>query len=207
MSNDYSEKLRSTKWQKLRLEKMQSCDWKCQVCGDADEELNVHHKQYKNGHEPWQYKLEELECLCRTCHQLCHLDAWKINNYNDKFWCKTKYIYVKKIEGDSFFSDISFLLSLLISRLHTHTGYGYIGGDKILDSIEDEFIKLKSDYYSDLKELKRKYKDKLDDVYRVSDRQVKLFRETMPEVSLEDDYCKSARNEARLRLSGKYKVS
>lgn len=82
----YSELLRDPRWQKLRLEKMQACDWKCEVCGDGSEELNVHHLSYRKTscgemREPWRYEIQELQCLCKTCHTITHLPDEKLRKH------------------------------------------------------------------------------------------------------------------------------
>lgn len=65
----YSEKLRDPRWQKMRLEVMQRDEWKCKRCGDKTKTLNVHHRWYEFGNEPWDYPLECLVTLCEDCHQ------------------------------------------------------------------------------------------------------------------------------------------
>lgn len=66
MSN-YSEKLKSPKWQKKRLEILNRDDFTCCKCGDKDTELHVHHLKYKV--EPWDVPNEDLETLCKHCHK------------------------------------------------------------------------------------------------------------------------------------------
>jgi len=83
MNVPYSEKLRDPRWQKKRLEKMQAAQWKCEICSDDSEELQVHHTEYVkryNGDfvDPWQYELNDLKCLCKTCHTIWHLDMAKV---------------------------------------------------------------------------------------------------------------------------------
>lgn len=68
MREDYSEKLRHPKWQKLRLEVLERAGWKCQCCGDDNTTLEIHHLVYSNG-EPWETPPKHLECLCSVCHQ------------------------------------------------------------------------------------------------------------------------------------------
>lgn len=68
MSDDYKEKLKDPRWQRKRLEIFQRDDWRCKRCGDTKSELNVHHKRYKRGYEPWEYADHYLETLCRPCH-------------------------------------------------------------------------------------------------------------------------------------------
>jgi hypothetical protein len=68
----YWEKLKDPKWQKKRLEVMQANDFCCEICGDNETTLNVHHKEYFKDHEPWEYKNEQLACLCEDCHESMH---------------------------------------------------------------------------------------------------------------------------------------
>ena len=74
--NDYAKKLQDPRWQRKRLEVMQAAGWTCVICGDKDEELNVHHPAYSAYHEPWDYT--NLQCLCRTCHTIQHLPKEKM---------------------------------------------------------------------------------------------------------------------------------
>ena len=64
----YSEKLRSPKWQRKRLEVLERDDWKCVKCQDDKENLQIHHKRYFKNREPWEYELKYLETYCETCH-------------------------------------------------------------------------------------------------------------------------------------------
>jgi len=66
----YSEKLKDPRWQKKRLEVFENAGWVCENCGDGTKTLNVHHKFYKNGREPWDYEEETLQSLCEDCHIL-----------------------------------------------------------------------------------------------------------------------------------------
>lgn len=65
----YIEKLRDPRWQKMRLEILSRDEWKCQICGDNESTLNVHHRWYERGSEPWEAKPEALVTLCESCHQ------------------------------------------------------------------------------------------------------------------------------------------
>ena len=62
----YSEKLKSPKWQKKRLEILQRDNFKCRYCNDSETELQVHHLKYNK--EPWDANNEDLICLCKDCH-------------------------------------------------------------------------------------------------------------------------------------------
>jgi hypothetical protein len=72
----YSEKLRDPRWQRRRLEKLSAHDFSCEACGDSDNTLHVHHRIYRRGLDPWEYKDDELAVLCEHCHELEH-------------WCKS----------------------------------------------------------------------------------------------------------------------
>lgn len=67
---DYSESLKNPKWQKKRLEIMQRAGWKCELCANAEENLQIHHKKYVSGYKPWDYENDLLMCLCESCHKL-----------------------------------------------------------------------------------------------------------------------------------------
>jgi hypothetical protein len=71
-SKTYAEKLRDPRWQRLRLEVMQRAKFACEKCSADDRTLNVHHKIYRKGADPWQYETSELECLCEDCHEEKH---------------------------------------------------------------------------------------------------------------------------------------
>lgn len=62
----YSEKLKSPKWQKKRLEVLNRDNFTCQHCGDTETELHVHHLKYSG--EPHDSPLSDLLTLCKDCH-------------------------------------------------------------------------------------------------------------------------------------------
>lgn len=72
MSKAYFEKLKDPRWQKKRLETLERSGWSCEVCGDTEESLHVHHKQYFKGREPWDYEIGQLAVLCKCCHEESH---------------------------------------------------------------------------------------------------------------------------------------
>lgn len=63
----YAEKLKNPRWQKRRLYVMERDEWKCRVCGETKETLNVHHLQY--GKEPWDVPDDWLLTVCHRCHK------------------------------------------------------------------------------------------------------------------------------------------
>ena len=66
---NYSEQLKDPRWQKKRLEILQRDDFTCQVCGDKESTLHVHHKCYTKGKKPWEYEAYSLITLCEECHK------------------------------------------------------------------------------------------------------------------------------------------
>lgn len=69
----YWEKLRDGRWQRKRLEVMERDDFTCKRCsrrGDDGATLNVHHKIYRKGRDPWDYVDTDLVTLCEECHEV-----------------------------------------------------------------------------------------------------------------------------------------
>lgn len=64
----YSEKLRDPRWQKRRLEVLSRDNFQCLFCDSKVCELQVHHKVYRKGAEPWDYDLDDLVTACAECH-------------------------------------------------------------------------------------------------------------------------------------------
>lgn len=95
-NTEYSKALADPRWQKKRLEKMQAAEWKCEICGDETEELHVHHISYRKDFRgdfvnPWEYELDELKCLCKTCHTIWHLDLHKVRAHCERVAVKIQY--------------------------------------------------------------------------------------------------------------------
>jgi len=70
--SEYSEKSKDPRWQRRRLDILNRDNWSCLVCGDKTSTLNVHHKWYKKGMEPWEYQDNCLATLCENCHNTEH---------------------------------------------------------------------------------------------------------------------------------------
>lgn len=68
----YADKLKDPRWQKKRLEIFLRDNWTCKTCGDTKTELTVHHKEYKQDLEPWEYEDSFLETKCVNCHEQHH---------------------------------------------------------------------------------------------------------------------------------------
>lgn len=113
----YSEKLRKPAWQKKRLEILNRDSFTCQLCGDTETELQIHHKKYVG--EPHEAPNDELVTLCKHCHQtVTELETghdkviFVIKNENAFFAkMKSKAIAVGKIDNEG-----NLILSLLLNK-------------------------------------------------------------------------------------------
>lgn len=102
----YSEKLRHPKWQKRRLEIMHRDNFTCQLCGDKESALNVHHKVYRNC-DIWQYEDEELVTYCEMCHLVAE--------FCKKQSLKTEPCLIEK-EIHALYSDVINILAVVAAQ-------------------------------------------------------------------------------------------
>lgn len=65
----WAERCKDPRWQRLRMDRMTADDWKCHDCGATRQTLNVHHRFYRYGADPWEYELSEIITLCEQCHK------------------------------------------------------------------------------------------------------------------------------------------
>ena len=65
----YSELLKDPRWQRRRLEILERARFCCEECEDDTSTLHVHHRSYRKGAMPWEYRDDELQCLCEGCHK------------------------------------------------------------------------------------------------------------------------------------------
>jgi hypothetical protein len=66
----YAEKLKDPRWLMRRRSILARDLCTCQSCGDKDGVMQVHHKYYITGREPWEYPDEALVLLCAGCHEV-----------------------------------------------------------------------------------------------------------------------------------------
>lgn len=96
-SKTYSDKLRSPKWQRKRLEILTRDNFSCRLCGDKETELHIHHLEYSFGLNPWEYSDDKLITYCKHCH-LCveYIKNDKVQfiaNRADKLYIESKEVY------------------------------------------------------------------------------------------------------------------
>lgn len=119
----YYEKLKDPRWQKKRLEVMEFNDFTCELCGDSEQTLNIHHKEYFKGLEPWEYEIGQLSCICETCHESAH-EQFDLLKWVCSF---------AKLDGPNNRTELAFLLAgyskipydgmLSVSCLSPHNAY------------------------------------------------------------------------------------
>jgi len=67
----FQEMIEHPEWQKKRLRIMNREHFTCQACGANQIQLHVHHLRYPiRGGFLWDVPDEQLECLCKICHQM-----------------------------------------------------------------------------------------------------------------------------------------
>lgn len=74
----YAEMLKDPRWQKRKTEILSRDKFTCQLCGDTENTLHVHHKYYLENHKPWEYSDSALITLCEDCHSWIHDNGNKI---------------------------------------------------------------------------------------------------------------------------------
>lgn len=75
-NTSYAEKLKTLEWLEFRdsfirrhtRENELPC---CHACSNS-RNLQVHHRRYKRGKEPWEYDDEDLVLICGDCHETVH---------------------------------------------------------------------------------------------------------------------------------------
>lgn len=67
----YNRLLEDKRWKEFRLKVLSERGNKCECCGGTDV-LQIHHTFYISGKMPWEYNINDMRVLCRTCHQKIH---------------------------------------------------------------------------------------------------------------------------------------
>ena len=70
----YSSYIRSNDWRKKRKYAIHVAEHQCEKCGKINVPLQVHHKHYKTLYNE---RLEDVEVLCKPCHQSAHIKIKK----------------------------------------------------------------------------------------------------------------------------------
>ena len=67
----YAEKLKDSRWKKKRIYILYRDKFKCYFC-HTTHHLQVHHKEYGKGLNPWEYSMDNLITVCKSCHRKIH---------------------------------------------------------------------------------------------------------------------------------------
>lgn len=67
---NYVDQLRHPKWQEKRLRILDRDNWTCSFCGNKEDILHVHHKEYSKGKKAWEYDNDNFISLCEHCHDI-----------------------------------------------------------------------------------------------------------------------------------------
>jgi len=67
---NFSKQYKDPRWQRLRLQVMQSADFTCQHCGAKHKPLHIHHTRYQG--KVWEVNPIFLRCFCEDCHEEWH---------------------------------------------------------------------------------------------------------------------------------------
>ena len=67
----YKEQLLDRRWRLFREFAIVARGGMCENCG-SKKNLVIHHPQYKNGYNAWDYSVKDVVCLCDTCHSKLH---------------------------------------------------------------------------------------------------------------------------------------
>jgi 5-methylcytosine-specific restriction endonuclease McrA len=76
----YRKLLRDPKWKEKSSYIKRRDNHTCQNCGKTDCVLDVHHKNYILGKNPWEIPSRYLITLCRSCHKKEHTNK-KISEF------------------------------------------------------------------------------------------------------------------------------
>jgi len=140
MKQSYSKKLQNPKWQKKRLEIMRRDKFKCKLCGDEETQLHVHHKEYFNGNDPWDYDNKFLITLCEDCHT----EVEKIKKEDPEILFESIHIYKSNhwtYGGRIMFVSIPMNCSISIYDENGEWNDGYVFNDNEMKNVIKIFKK------------------------------------------------------------------
>ncbi len=120
--NAYAAKFKDPRWQRKRLEILERDNWTCQKCGATDQTLNVHHKFYSFGQDPWQYPDWCLVTLCEECHEIedearREMSQQFLETFARHGWLNSQMSDLIEVFGEFLTSDKPYII-LLFLRCH-----------------------------------------------------------------------------------------
>ena len=72
--SNYERLLKTPEWREYSKTIIKRDNCTCQICHQkkSEHELQVHHKKYIEGNDPWDHPQELVETLCNKCHWHWH---------------------------------------------------------------------------------------------------------------------------------------
>jgi hypothetical protein len=108
----YSDQLKTNEWKDFRENILLQYKHTCICCG-ANKNLEVHHLSYHNDKYAWEYNINDVVVLCRSCHENTHkrLKLINIGLSNSKL-CKKESDLLAKIMYNVLKIDAKYYQSL-----------------------------------------------------------------------------------------------
>ena len=113
----YKVLLSTRRWEDFRYDFIRRHGRKCDICGNEFVKgLQVHHKVYYEGWSPWDYRDEDLMCLCVDCHRKLHLDLAQngeripVLKKEKQFMCKWDSSFCRHCEGFGFLEEFHYIM-------------------------------------------------------------------------------------------------
>ena len=147
----YYEKLKDPRWQKKRLEVMQIKDFCCEICGESEKPLNVHHKEYFKNKEPWDYSFLQLAVLCEDCHKIEHENIDLLKTV----------VSLLDLDGPLCRTEIAFIVGG-IHGIEYELLRDLYGQDlELYKSLHNDGMKIKSTYFKKLRNIVKRIKESI----------------------------------------------
>lgn len=92
----YAEYLESDHWRNIRKLKLEKTNNACEICGEDEVRLDIHHKNYETlGHE----SLDDLAALCPYCHSDVHevIKTLKGKEFKQKVYAIATEYYIANV--------------------------------------------------------------------------------------------------------------
>lgn len=145
----YAEMLKDPRWQKRKTEILNRDNFTCQLCGNTEKTLHVHHKYYLENHKPWEYGDSVLITLCEDCHSWIHENGNEVFNAPIKIGDTIKYEHSDYDDyGVVFFINYR---KRTFSTLVTDSGMGFT--DCIIYHFQFEdinrYVEITQDFFSE----------------------------------------------------------
>lgn len=112
---DYKEQIKSPKWQKKRLQILELHNYTCEICGDTETQLHVHHSRYIKGRKIYEYDNDVLMCVCEKCHNEIHNKNKEVKEEKiyPKYLSELIDLMIERLEKDQYAEFYHFILAIV----------------------------------------------------------------------------------------------